>query len=67
MVLVGARNTFSSRTNFFFFKKKIKIKNKIKKIWNIKNTVWVVEFLIFNDPVAFILGKWKGVMYGPCI
>ena len=41
-------------------KKKI-IKKKLKKIfnfyfWNIKNPVWVVEFLIFNDHVAFILG-----------
>ena len=68
MVLVGARTTFSSRTNFFFFPKKKKNKNKKiiykkkkkkKKLfyfWNIKNPVWVVEFLIFNDPVAFILG-----------
>ena len=31
MVLVGARTTFSSRTNFFFSKKKFKNKN-LKKI-----------------------------------
>ena len=32
MVLVGARTTFSSRTNFFFSKQKIKKKKKkIKK------------------------------------
>ena len=30
MVLVGARTTFSSRTNFFFFKQ-INLKKKIKK------------------------------------
>ena len=24
--------------------------------FNIKNPVWVVEFLVFKDPVAFILG-----------
>ena len=46
MVLVVARTTFPARTNFFF---------------NIKNPVWVVEFLVFKDPVALIVGgKWKG-------
>ena len=34
MVLVGARTTFSSRTNFFFFKKKISNKKFKKKFTN---------------------------------
>ena len=57
-----------------FFQKNNLKKNKKFKFYffkfnflNIMNPVWVVEFLVFKDPLHLFRGKWKGGMYGPCI
>ena len=67
MVLVGARTTFSARTNFIFNLKKNAQKQILKKTFvlllhvyiYIKNPVLMsllIEFLVYKEPIALILG-----------